>query len=723
MRNPAAEDPTEHTDTLVTATAIPAPTAAADQQDGNEAAGDRAAPLLQGTYPTAVADTLAHLPAQPGCYLFLNAAGKVIYVGKARSLRDRVRSYFRASTSLSLKNRRLVPEIAAIDYVLVHTENEALLREFNLIKQHQPKYNVMLRDDKSYISLRITDEPYPRIETVRRKAQDGARYFGPYTSSQSVYRTLDLVKRLFPYRTCRLHIMPPDRADQPGPSDGADLEPAAALRRGTRARGTTQTLNASGQRPPQQRVRTMASPHNRACLEYHIHRCAGPCIDAISQEAYGKMIDQAALFLQGKSEQVLTQLKQAMEEAAEQLDFERAARLRDQIEAVRRVTERQRVTTMNTHDQDVVGLARADDESCIELITVREGRMLGHRQFVLKNTAGQEDAEVVRAFVAQFYLEAGEWPDEILLPCPPEDEEALAQLLSAERGRKVALTAPKRGDKAAMVEMANKNAADAAEQRRLQWLNDTQKTTQALAELQQALQLPRLPMRMECYDISTFQGTNTVGSMVVFEGGKPRTDAYRRFHIKTVTGTDDFASMAEMVRRRMRRAGAGETTDPAGERADGAAEPGGEDWTRRPDLMIIDGGKGQLHAALTVLRELGVEDQPIISLAKQLEEVFLPGRTESIRLPATSQALFLLQRIRDEAHRFAITFHRSVRGKRSVESSLDGVPGIGSKRKRDLLRRFGSVAALRRASLEEIAGIPGIGEKTALAIKDHLGEA
>jgi excinuclease ABC subunit C len=758
--------------------------------DGAAAPEATAAEMARGRFPAAVEETLANLPSAPGCYLFKDAGGTVLYVGKARVLRDRVRSYFRNAGDLSLKNRSLVPKIAAIDLQIVGSENEALLLEHNLIKQYRPRYNVLLRDDKTYLSLKITDEPYPRIEAVRRRADDGARYFGPYTSSQSVYRTLDLLKKLFPYRSCRLHIVPP----QGRATDGADALPEtpAALRRGARARRPTQdaqTVNARGQRPPQQRIRTVAGPQNRACLEYHIHRCAGPCIDAVSREDYASIIEQAALFLQGKSEQVLTHLQRGMEAAAEELDFERAARLRDQIEAVRRVTERQRVTTMDGHDRDVVGMARVEDETCVELITVREGRMLGHKQFVLQGTADKDDGEVLRAFITQFYLGMGELPEELLLPADPEDAGALAQLLSGERGHKMTLAAPQRGDKRALVEMAQKNAHEAAEQRRLRSLNDTQKTTQALGDLQRALDLPRLPLRIECYDIATIQGTSTVGSMVVFENGKPKTAAYRRFHIKTVTGTDDFASMAEMLRRRLKRGrgaygqdgdaqegpadvsgdplfdeGAEQLTQRAYADADDAAlealadgetltiddgqavdalpdgeaaeqEPrdaagattgtqdAGDEWTRRPDLLLIDGGKGQLSAVLAVLQELGITDQPIASLAKQEEEIFLPGRAESIRLPMNSQALFLVQRVRDEAHRFANTFHRNTRSKRSLQSSLDAVPGIGSRRKRDLLRHFGSLAALRRATADEIAAVPGIGPKTAQTIKDHIGDA
>jgi excinuclease ABC subunit C len=707
-------------------------------------------------FPAAVEETLARLPAEPGCYLFKDAAGTVLYVGKARSLRDRVRSYFRNPGGLSLKNRGLVPRIAEIDYQILPSENAALLVECNLIKQYRPRYNILLRDDKSYIAIRITNEPYPRIETVRRRSDDGARYFGPYTSSQSVYRTLDLLKRLFAYRSCRLNIVPPA-----GTADGAAPSPPPA-RVGRRA------LRAAGGKPPQERTLTVADQGNRACLEYHIHRCTAPCINAISQEEYGQRIEQAALLLEGKTEQLSGQLEAEMDAAAENLDFERAASLRDQLAAVKRVGERRLVTVMGGHDQDVVGLARVEDEACVELIAIREGKMLGHRQFRLQGVAGQEDAEVLRAFLVQFYVQSTELPEELLLPVEPEDMEALAALLTAQRGRKVTVTVPKRGDKAALVEVAETNARQSAELRRQKLLSDNQKAAQSLAELQAALGLPTLPMRIECYDISNIQGTSTVGSMVVFEQGKPNTAAYRRFRIKTVTGADDFASMAEMLRRRLKRGRAGEQgigaeEIAADEAAAGAADsvrddtpmtenaddldaereatqdsalsnndtnqtsvtekndPGG--WTARPDLLLLDGGKGQLSAVVAVLAELGIPDQPVAGIAKQHEEIFLPGRPQSILLPPGSQALFLVQRIRDEAHRFANTYHQSLRGKRSLESSLDQVPGIGARRKKDLLRNFGTVSAIRRASLEEVAAVPGIGLKTATAIKDHLGES
>ncbi|MGH2390387.1 MAG: excinuclease ABC subunit UvrC [Chloroflexota bacterium] len=708
-------------------------------------------------FPAAVEETLARLPAEPGCYLFKDQAGTVLYVGKARSLRDRVRSYFRNPGGLSLKNRGLVPRIATIDYQILPSENAALLVECNLIKQYRPRYNILLRDDKSYIAIRITNEPYPRIETVRRRADDGARYFGPYTSSQSVYRTLDLLKRLFAYRSCRLRIVPPAGAGDGTPQT---VPPERVGRRAQRA--------AAAGKPPQERTLTVADPGNRACLEYHIHRCTGPCINAISKEEYGQRIEQAALLLEGKSEQLTAQLESAMAAAAEQLDFERAGTLRDQLAAVRRISERQRVTVMGGHDQDIVGLARVEDEACVELIAIREGKMLGHQQFALQGVAGQEDAEILRAFLLQFYVQSTELPEELLLPAEPEDIEALGALLTAQRGRKVTVTVPKRGDKAALIEVAETNARQSAELRRLKLLSDNQKAAQSMGELQALLGLPTLPMRIECYDISTIQGTSTVGSMVVFEHGKPNTAAYRRFRIKTVAGADDFASMAEMLRRRLKRAQVmDEGIVPVDDRAEAAAagvvrdaiedsaEPGptighgngasseqapGSDgttdgaaassttadvggWTARPDLLLLDGGKGQLSAVVAVLDELGITDLPVAGIAKQHEEIFLPGRSRSIFLPPGSQALFLVQRIRDEAHRFANTYHQSLRGKRSLESSLDQVHGIGGRRKKDLLRRFGTVAAIRRATVEEIAAVPGIGVKTAGAIKDHLGDS
>ena len=676
----------------------------------------------QSRYPAAVEETLAKLPAQPGCYLFRDDQGTVLYVGKARSLRDRVRSYFRSPHGLSLKNSHLVPRIAAIDYQIVPSENAALLLEFNLIKQYRPKYNIIMRDDKSFLSIRITNEPYPRIDTVRHRSDDGSRYFGPYTSAQSVHRTLDLLKRLFPYRSCRLNIQPPV-----GPAAGGEPPPASpdpSLRR----RGSRRAAVENG--PPQIRALTIAGPRNRACLEYHIHRCTAPCIDAISREDYAQIIDQAGLFLQGKSEQVVSQLKEAMNQAAEQLDFEQAARLRDQLDAVQRVTERQRVTVHDGHDQDIVGMARAEDEACVELLAVREGRMLGHKQFVMQGTADQEDGAVLAAFIGQYYLSATDLPEELLLPAEPDDLEELSGLLTSQRGRKVTVTVPQRGDKADLVSVAQENARNAAEDRKLKALTDARKALQALDELQAALTLPRLPMRIECYDISNIQGTSTVGSMVVFENGKPKSAAYRRFRIKTVEGADDFSSLAEMLRRRLKRAdkadqietGVDETqADEAAIEAPAAATE--SEWAHRPDLMIIDGGKGQLNAVLGVFGELGIADQPVVGLAKQREELFLPGRSDPILLPASSQALFLVQRVRDEAHRFAITYHRAVRGKRSLESSLDSVPGVGPRRKRDLIRHFGSVRALRGAEVDEIARLPGIGPKTALAIKEHLGEA
>ena len=422
---------------------------------------------LPGQYPDAVEEVLASLPTEPGCYIFKNAAGKVLYVGKARVLRDRVRSYFRSPNGLTAEKRDLVRQIASIDYQLVGSDTEALLLEFNLIKLHRPKYNIRLKDDASYLSIKITNDPYPRIETVRRRFNDGARYFGPYPDSKSVYGTLKLLKRLFPYRSCMLNILPPE-ADR-----GADMGREASLpvvpivlRRGRSTRRRGAVGDESGGEPPKERTRTVASPANRACLEYHMHRCAAPCIDAVSQQDYAGVIDQASLFLEGRTGQMIAglerhvaQLEREMEEASEALDFETAIQRRDQIAplsrqivAVRRVTERQRIIGPGDHNQDVVGLARVEDEACVELLAVRGGRMLGHKQFLLQGTADQEDGAVLAAFLTQFYLADAEVPEELLLPAEPDDAEEIAGLLSERRGRKVTVTVPKRGDKLAVLE-------------------------------------------------------------------------------------------------------------------------------------------------------------------------------------------------------------------------------------------------------------------------------
>jgi len=717
-----------------------------------------------------IEEKLKNLPAAPGCYLMKDAAGTVIYVGKAAVLRERVRSYFRSPEQLSPKNRGLVAHVADIEVIRLNSELEAFLTENDLIKKYRPKYNILLRDDKQFPYIKITNEPFPRAIVVRRVEKDGARYFGPYASAQSMNTTLDLLRKLFAYRTCQLNIVPEKVELKAQRLATARADAEAALPSPSRANHFLAPPTVDGHA-----AETHPSANDRACLDYYIHRCLGPCIGAVNQEEYGETIKGIVGFLEGRHEPILRHLEMQMDQAAEELNFERAAILRDQIRAVQRISERQRVVVPGGKDQDVIGTARVEDEMCVQIFHVREGHMVGKDTFTLDGVADVEDDVALSAFLRQYYSEAISLPEEVLLPTPPDTPEVLREWLSELRGKRVALEAPKIGDKRRLVEMVIKNAVEAAEERRLKFLTNEQRITQALGQLREALDLTGLPRRIECYDISNIQGTSAVGSMVVFEEGKPRTSSYRRFRIKTVEGSDDFAMMSEMLRRRLKRAGEWDpavaaSPSPADDQAAGAdasallagdptplggAEPraaapppertlngaseqpvvpdvaegdGDEeagaapsDWRRRPDLIIVDGGKGQLNAALAVLRELRVTDQPIVGLAKQQEEMFLPGRRDSIMLPRDSQGLFLLQRIRDEAHRFAITYHRNVRGKKAIVSDLDSIHGVGGRRKKALLQRFGSVPQIRKASTEEIAAVEGIGPRLASQIKAQLG--
>jgi excinuclease ABC subunit C len=697
-----------------------------------------------------IEERLKRLPARPGCYIFKDKDGNVLYVGKAASLRSRVPSYFRSSRDLSPKIRAMVTQVDDFEYLTVGSEIEALITENQLVKNYKPKYNTLLRDDKTFPYIVITDEPFPRVLRTRRVEKGHGRYFGPYANSGALNETLKLLKKLFPYRSCALNIVPdklPKKQQVPAPeSHGAGLP---VLPSPTAANNFLAPPQADGQR-----AETHPSANDRACLDYYIHRCVGPCIGAVTQEEYARVIEQVVNFLEGKHELVLQELEQQMTAAADELQFERARVLRDQLRVVQRVAAKQHVEVPGGGDQDVVGLARSENSVLVQLLAVRNGRLIGRETFTMENVAEVDDAGVLAAFLQQYYDTAAIIPPEILLPCAVPDREVLEEWLSQHRGKRVRIETPVRGDKRRLLNLAADNAREAVEQEQVKWLTDSQKTAAALTELQEALELPTLPVRLECFDISTIQGTSTVASMVVFENGKPRTDAYRRFRIKTVDGTDDFAAMREVLTRRLKRSGLA-TNQATGDRRQatdrslgsdlpptasptGASPPraphvrgrlpptvgeDGTEWTRRPDLIIVDGGKGQLGAALEVLRELGIDDQPIAALAKQNEELFLPGRSHPVVLPRTSQALFLVQRLRDEAHRFAITYHRNVRGKRAIVSGLDEIRGVGSARKKALVKRFGSVSELRRASAEEIAAVPGIGPKLAASIKSQLGGA
>ncbi len=601
-------------------------------------------------------ERLATLEPAPGVYLMKDAQGRVIYVGKATSLRARVRSYFGSRAGMDGKTRELVEHIADFEVIRTDTPSEALILENELIKRYRPRYNIMLRDDKTYPFIRVTNEPYPRVIATRRIVQDGSRYFGPYPSAGAVHRTLELLKRLFPYRACDLEI--------------------------------------TGDAP-------------RPCLYYHIGRCVGPCIGAVSPEEYQQVIEHVVLFLRGRGEDLIPNLRHQMEEAAERLDFERAARLRDQIKAIEHVLQHQKIITGRNETFDVLAVAQgAGGDACVQVGFVRNGKLLGSEYYLMSGARVDDTpSAILSSFVGQFYQQAAQIPAELVLEHPLEDQEVVGDWLAERRGARVKLTVPKRGLRRELVEMIAKSARQNLEQSRVRWLNDEQRTTAALSELADALALDRIPRRIECFDVSNLHGTNAVASMVVFEHGKPKKSDYRRFQIKQVEGPNDFAMMQEAIRRRYRRALDAEQT---------------EAWQTMPDLILVDGGKGQLSAALSALQELRL-NVPIAALAKEHEELFLPDRPGAVVLPRDSQALFLVQRIRDEAHRFAVAFHRKRRAKTSIRSMLDEIPGVGPRRRRELLRRFGSVEGIRQASVEELAGVKGIGRALAEQIKAELG--
>ncbi|GAB4326420.1 MAG: excinuclease ABC subunit UvrC [Dehalococcoidia bacterium] len=622
---------------------------------------------------------IAALPARPGVYLMRNAEGEVIYVGKAARLKDRVRSYFGSPHGLEPKTRALREQVDDFEYIVCANAGEALILEATLIKRHQPFFNIRLKDDKRYPYLKIDlQHAWPRVSITRRIEKDGARYFGPYASAGSVRATLDLVKKLFPWRSCTKEI--------------------------------------TGNDP-------------RPCLDYYIKRCIAPCTSYCTKEEYDEVIRQVILFLEGKSDDVIRRLEAQMREAAERLDFERAAMIRDQVRAIERTVERQMISTTKKADLDVCGMAREGDRACVQVFFVRGTQMVGRDHFVLEGTLGEPDADVLSSFLQQYYESAQYVPKLVVVPFTPADREGLEEMLSGRRGSAVEIRTAQRGEKRRLLEMAQENAKEALELLTVRWLTDTSKTETALEQLREELSLPAVPRRIECYDNSNIQGTTPVSSMVVFVDGKPAKDQYRRFRVKTVTGADDFATMREVLSRRFKHAAA---TDP-GRSLERAAEQGGasssapasslvssapdERWDL-PDLVIVDGGKGQVSAAAEVMQQLGVHHIPVVGLAKRFEEIFLPGEDEPIVLPRGSEALFLVQRVRDEAHRFAVTYHRTLRSKAATKSALDAVPGVGPKRKKALLKKFGSVKAIREAEVDEIASTVGFTRALAEKVKE-----
>ncbi len=663
--------------------------------------------------PAAFEERLKRVPDAPGVYLWKDAAGALLYVGKSKRLRDRMRSYFGSPRGLNAKTRRLVSHIADFDIVVTQSELEALLLEMNLIKQHRPRYNILLKDDKSYPYIKVTlQEDWPRIFPTRTVLEDGARYFGPYASAGSVYKTLDLLNRLFAFR-------PPYECKD-------------------------DKFN---------RHRKLGKP----CLYYQMRRCLGPCVPGlVSQEEYRATIAAVCRFLEGRTEQVVRDIRREMEAAAEALNFERAAFLRDRITAIERISERQQVLRTVDEDQDVIAFAREDGSAVVQVLFIRGGKLVNAEPFTLQGAEDESDAALLGSFITQFYDRAPTVPPTLLLADHIEEPMIIASWLAQKSGHKVEIAVPRRGEKKELVELAATNARQKLAELRQQWLNSEQRAVAGLSALRDLLGLPALPQRIECYDVSTIQGQHTVASMVVFEHGEPKSSAYRRFRIKTVEGANDVAALREVLGRRFRRAAATrgaqgeevlEAPPPAAGATRAAAQgeeelsppaapildagvPGAEQapppsaWAELPDLVLIDGGRAQVNGALAALREAGFDQIPVVGVAKGPDrdrfDLVRPDRPEALALERTSPALHLVRRIDEEAHRFAITYHRKLRGKAALTSTLEEIPGIGPRRKKALLQAFGSLEGIRRASVEELAAVPGMNRKAAETLKGLL---
>jgi excinuclease ABC subunit C len=618
------------------------------------------------TTPEDLNPILEGIPAKPGCYLMKDEAGEVIYVGKAIQLRHRVRSYFHESVSHSRKTAELVAKIADIEWIVVGSELEALILEMNLIKRHQPKYNVRLKDDKRYPFIKVHwADPFPKVTITRQFRDDTSRYFGPYTSVWAVHQTLDVLRKIFPYLTCDRKIT------------GEDA---------------------------------------RACLYYDIKLCLAPCIGIVDRDSYRAMIDDLCRFLQGNTESVVDRLKEEMLQAAHSLNFEKAGAIRDQLEAIDKVVEEQKVVSQDRIDSDVIAFARDDRDACVQVFFIRHGKLIGREYFILDGAREADDAELVEAFVKQFYREATFIPERVLLPTEIEEAKIIETWLRDRRdGHKVKISVPRRGPKHELMQMATENAAQTLASLRAKWDADRSKHVQALAELQQELKLREPPNRIECYDISNLQGTAAAGSMVVFEQGAPNKKLYRHFTIKSVQGQDDFASMEEVLERRFRRWGIAREQ---------ASKPGGKldkGFGILPDLVIVDGGKGQLSRAAQVLQRHDLEAKiHVVGLAKGHEEIYQVSSQDPLILPRRSQGLYMVQRIRDEAHRFALQQHHKQHRRSSLTSKLDAIQGIGPARKKTLMQAFSDLKAVRNASVEDLAALPGISIELAERVKESI---
>ena len=600
-----------------------------------------------------ITEQLRQLPTSPGVYLMRDTDGGILYIGKAANLHHRVRSYFSAVQKLSPKLKRMVARVNDFDFFVTTSEQEALILELNLIKRHRPSYNVQLKDDKTFPYLKInTSEDWPRVHITRRLEEDGARYFGPFASGKSIRQTLKTIRGIFPFRSCSKAIT------------GTDLSP---------------------------------------CLEYHIGHCLAPCIGAVSKSEYDVVIKQVILFLEGKQEKVIQELESKMKKAAEALDFEKAALIRDQIQAVNRVIEGQRIATTVRGEQDVIAFAQDKDQAYVQVFFIRSSKLIGRESFILQGARSEEPSPIMTSFIKQFYNSTPYIPPLLLLQYPVEDTKIIESWLQSKKGAKVNIQVPRQGNKNQLVKIVAENAEQGLEQLKIKQLATPGSLTAALAEIEKELHLPCTPLRMEGYDISNIQGKAAVGSMVVFDKGKPKPSHYRRFRIKTVSGADDYAMLHEVLKRRFKQ-----------------SRDASDTWAILPDLILIDGGKGQLNAALSAMSEAGVNSVPTASLAKENEEIFIPASSLPIILPRSSQGLQLLQRLRDEAHRFALGYHQKIHKRETFASSLDNIPGIGPKRKRALLKQFGSLRAIREAPIEELAVTVGMSRSLAIRIKEHL---
>jgi excinuclease ABC subunit C len=609
----------------------------------------------------AIKRRLQAVPESPGVYLFRDGKTQVIYVGKALRLRDRLRSYFTPGYADTARVSELIRRATDFEFVTTANEVEALVLENNLIKNYRPRFNIRLKDDKNYLYLKLpVTEEFPRVHYSRRVQNDGALYFGPYTSAQSLRSTVKSIRQLLPFRTCSDEIF----------------------------------------------------KQGKVCLDFHIKRCPGPCERRISSEDYKARINEVALFMEGRSDLLVHELHDRMEGAAVRLDFENAARYRDQLHSIERIADRQKVLTRGRDDQDIVAYARSGNDVYVEVAYIRQGKMVGHDGHALDGAGDVSEPELLRGFMLQYYSSATHVPRSVVLPGPVDEPELLAGWLTEKRARPVTLEVPRRGRKRALVIQLAETAKQELEQMRIQADYDRSRTEPMLAALAEALDLESPPKRIECYDISNIQGDSAVGSMVVFEDGRPRNDHYRHFRIKFTPGPNDFAMLQEVLRRRLERL-------ESAQRREEAEVVGDRSFTSRPDLILIDGGRGQLSAALEVLEAAGYADIPTFALAKEREEIYAPGRAEPIVQERNSPGMFLVQRIRDEAHRFAITHHRKVRARKALTSPLDSVEGIGPARKRALLRHFGSVQAIREAPVGEIVKL-GIPERLAARLKETL---